>query len=319
MNQNQIEKLMHPKHIAEDVKNELIEHAHERIVKCVEVIKKWCDVNEWESRNIRKAHLASLDLYDLVCKMTVTITMNCIKPLPMASVIGMISIPGMEKIDSIRTTSELLVLLEPIKFFKLVKMQGGTVMVCRNLAPSESLASRMELYCYLPPLIERPDVLEHNKSSGYKTFDSDSLILGYRENFHNKSISLDVLNTLNRNKYELDEDFIANYEKNWHRTEQTSEELLVEYELQSIEDDGFKGTFQEFVQQYEQDKVNWANYQEQFKVLHKHLQGNTIYLTNKVDKRGRVYVQGHHFSTQGTSFEKACINLAKKETVYGEL
>lgn len=319
MNQSQIEKLMHPKHIKSDLENALEEFLSDKVSKCVEVTKKWCNVREWETRNARKDFLLSQDVRKVVLNLLSTIIMNCTKPMPMSSVMGMCHIPGMDTIDSIRTVGELLALLEPIKLYRLNKLQGSTIMVERLVGAPPAIEQRMQLYCYLPPLIERPDVLDHNKSSGYKTINSDSLILGYKENQHNKNISLDVLNTLNRNKYELDEDFIANYEKNWYRTEQTPEELLVEYELQSLEEDGFKGTFQEFVQQYEQDKVNWANYQEQFKVLHKHLQGNTIYFTHKVDKRGRVYTQGYHFNIMGTSYEKACINLKHKETVYGEL
>jgi len=46
-------------------------------------------------------------------------------------------------------------------------------------------------------------------------------------------------------------------------------------------------------------------------------QGNEFYLTNKVDKRGRIYSQGYHINTQGTSFKKAMIDLAHEELVTG--
>jgi DNA-directed RNA polymerase len=45
--------------------------------------------------------------------------------------------------------------------------------------------------------------------------------------------------------------------------------------------------------------------------------GNEIYLTNKVDKRGRIYAQGYHITTQGTSFKKAMLELAHEELVTG--
>ena len=38
-------------------------------------------------------------------------------------------------------------------------------------------------------------------------------------------------------------------------------------------------------------------------------------LNNRASRNTSSYSK----NTQGTSFEKACINLAKKETVYGEL
>ena len=46
-------------------------------------------------------------------------------------------------------------------------------------------------------------------------------------------------------------------------------------------------------------------------------QGNRFYLTHKVDKRGRIYAQGYHITTQGTAFKKAMIELAEPEFIEG--
>jgi hypothetical protein len=45
--------------------------------------------------------------------------------------------------------------------------------------------------------------------------------------------------------------------------------------------------------------------------------GNEFYLNQKVDKRGRVYAQGYHVSTAGSSYKKASIELAHEEFVEG--
>ena len=46
-------------------------------------------------------------------------------------------------------------------------------------------------------------------------------------------------------------------------------------------------------------------------------QGNRFYLTNKVDKRGRLYSVGYHINTQGNQFQKAMVELADEEIVEG--
>ena len=44
-------------------------------------------------------------------------------------------------------------------------------------------------------------------------------------------------------------------------------------------------------------------------------QGNRFYLGHKYDKRGRIYAQGYHISTQGTPYRKAMLDFADKEPV----
>ena len=51
------------------------------------------------------------------------------------------------------------------------------------------------------------------------------------------------------------------------------------------------------------DAKTWKKFQEQgkfFQTLMIH-HGNSFYLCNKVDKRGRIYATGYHISTQGSS------------------
>ena len=52
-----------------------------------------------------------------------------------------------------------------------------------------------------------------------------------------------------------------------------------------------------------------------FKLMKHH--GNSLYITNKVDKRGRIYSQGFHINPQGDSYHKAMINLKHREIPTG--
>ena len=319
MKQSQIERMIHPQHIMNDVIKDIEESYPDEIAKAVKAIRKWCDVVEWESKNLRKEFIRVNDLYALVAKLLAKITMYAPngKPMTLISVAGMCHISGMEKLDSIKTVCELIALLEPLGLYSLERNSDKTVMIESLILPDEVIETRLNLYCYMPPMVERPDVLENNKSCGYKTIKADSLILGHQENYHEGCISLDVLNKLNRNQYELDNEFINAFKKQWHRKEQTPAELRQSFELAQIDEPYL--TYEEHVLRYEQDKVNFETYQEQFEVLKNQLIDKSIYITNKVDKRGRIYAQGFHFSTMGSSFEKACINLTKKELIDGEL
>lgn len=306
MNQTQIEQLIHPKHIKEDLKQDLIEYMGSSLNTSVKAIKKWLDISEWESKDKRKQAISHLDLHGLVADILTSITMYCAKPMPMVSIASMINIPVFtDTLDNIKTVCELIALLEPVGAYSLSRNIDNSIVIESLLEPSEELLNRLNLYCYLPPMIEKPDILINNQSSGYKTINKDSLILGNKENQHKGEICLDVLNKLNQNRYVLDHEFLANYKKEWFR-EELDQEGLAELSNQEQSD-------------YHIAKQTWEHYQIQFKTLVKHLGTNTFYLTHKVDKRGRIYSQSYHFNTQGTSFEKACINLKHQELITGDL
>ncbi|WP_395147161.1 hypothetical protein ACF3N0_00155 [Moraxella atlantae] len=313
MNQTEIEYLIHPKHITNDIRESLIKDFSKYISKAVKGLRKWLEVSEWESKNRRKEYVSYLDLHSLVADIITATAMNCQQELPYISLASMVSIDGMDKYNSIKTVSEILAVLEPVGFYEIIKYPSGTRMIQSLIDLDQDLLNRLNLYCYLPPMIERPNKLYHNKSSEYKTINKDSLILGFKENHHDKSISLDILNTLNNQEYEIDTTFISNYERQFHRKELSPDEMLEEYELSDFD------SYDEFIEQYNQELANFELFKEQFKALLTHVQDKTIYFTHKVDKRGRVYSQGYHFNYQGDSYSKACINLKKKELCTGEL
>ena len=47
-------------------------------------------------------------------------------------------------------------------------------------------------------------------------------------------------------------------------------------------------------------------------------EGNTFYFTNRYDKRGRTYCQGHHATYQGTPWNKSVLEFANKEVITDE-
>ncbi|ELA08272.1 hypothetical protein MOMA_06911 [Moraxella macacae 0408225] len=284
MNQSQIEKLLHIKHLENELKTDISNSYESEIIKAKQAIIKWCNIKEWDSKNDRKYFVSFLDLNSLILNILTKTVLYCQKPMPFVSIASMINIGFTDKMDNIRTVSELLALLEPMGIYTI----DDNRMIEALIMPSKELETKLHHACFIPPMIEKPDTLYRNNDCGLKTIDKDSLILGFNENYHTKNISLDVLNTLNNNEYELDMYIISNFEK----------PVVANTEL---------------------ELTTWENFKEQFTVFVKHLTDKTFYLTHKVDKRGRVYSQGYHFNTQGSSFEKACINLKHKELITGEL
>lgn len=305
MNQITLEKTIHPHHIYLDIKDDIESSFISEIKISISAIKKWCDVQEYSSKNIRKDFIRQQDLHGLVVGLIAKTVMYCQKSIPLVSFASMVDIGFEVKLDNIKTVCELIALLAPTELYELSKDLDGTYTIQTVIELPEALQKRLELYCYLPPMIEKPNVIRNNNDSGLVTIKKDSIILGSKLNHHNKQLSLDVINTLNKTEYVLDKDFIDNFEKDWFREELSQEELK---ELSMTEQ-----------QDYQISLSTWKQYQDQFNVLKDMLIDKSIYFTHKYDKRGRIYAQGYHFNTQGTSYEKACINIKHKEIVTGEL
>lgn len=307
MNQIMFEKLFHHSHLKSDIKSWISTNTQiqEQIDKTVDDINTMLSKEYWESRNTRMNILKSLDIKELVIDLLVLFYIHAQKDMPLSAVLALYPLPNMDKLQSIQTVGELIYYLFDNYLVDLSK-QGSTVFIKSSLEIKDKLINiRIKNRCVMPPMIQKPRRVKNNRHSGYLTIKSDSLILGHRENYHDNELCLDVINTQNQNSYKLDMDFINTFEKAFHKEYLSTEEIeeLSEEDRESylIELDTFK------------------TYQIQFKELVKHLKHRPIYLLNKVDKRGRIYTQGFHFNTQGTSFEKGCISLSTLEKVTGDL
>ena len=305
MNQQQIELLMHPKHITNDVCELIKSDFQNQITQSIKAIHKWIEIEEYQSKDERKQLLACLDIEKIVVDILSTVFMYAQSPMPFISIAAMIRIDSMDKLASLKTVSELLALLVHTKMYEIQQTRNSRYIYSLLEIPFDHpLSKRLRLSCYLPPLVDKPMKIENNYQSGYHTV-NDCVILGYTENQHKHKLALDTLNTLNSIEYELDPYVLNNFEKEWHREELHNDELAL-----LSNDEQLK---------YHIQHHTWQQYQEQFEVLSEMLQNKTLYFLHKYDKRGRVYTQGYHFSNQGTSFEKACLNLKTKELITGEL
>lgn len=303
MQQSAIELLIHPKHIAKDIIKEIQESFPDELTECVIRLNEYIAQDYWESKNKRMQYLSTLELEYLLAKVLTKVVMIADKSLPLINVCNSMSFPNFTKTENIQTVAELLYILSEYNWFSISTNVEGTRYIQSNIELSNDLERRLQISCVLPPMIVRPKRLTRNNSSGFLTIKKDSLILGFKENYHDKCLSLDVLNTLNSTRYELDKEIVYKFEQQF--------DLLDKKSFDKLDD--------EQKEIYQNQKTTYLNKKEQFEFFRDKLNNSDIYFTHKVDKRGRIYSQGYHFTTQGSSYEKACINLKTKEYVIGEL
>ena len=293
MNQSSIEYTLHPYHISKDIQEYLLDKYTDEIDNLTTSLREYISQCYWDSKNERLKAI-NKDLTKVILNILTQTVLIASDYVPLLSICSSVSF-GLNKYHDIQTCADVLWLINQTDLI-LIDVVDDTRYIKSNMELPDELVNRLTLMCVLPPMLVKPRTLRHNKSCGYLTINSkDSLILGDKENYHDECISLDVLNTLNSQAYQLDLDICYKFQKE------------------------FKSEFDKDTDEYLNQRKTYERAKEQFEFFLDKIQDKTIFFTHKVDKRGRVYSQGYQFNTQGSSYEKACINLKTKEFVEGEL
>jgi hypothetical protein len=303
--QSQLERVLHKQHVASAVASEIQEHMQPNIEAAVMTLKMYLGTVHWKSAEIRKDTIRFDSPESIVMKILTAIVMSCQKELPFISIGSMIHISDdLDKLGNIQLACDLVAMLTTSGMYSILTASTGSRSVKSLCQPSKETLRLLQLRCSMPPMLEKPKLVRSNMDSSYRTVNKESRILGGSYNSHNGAISLDVINTLNANEYELDEN-ITQQPKPWNREILTSEEIaLLSHEMQI---------------DYQNALTTRVNYLEQFQYLIKVFEGKSMFFDHKPDKRGRMYSQGYHFNPAGSGYEKASINLKHKEVVTGEL
>lgn len=292
MNQSTLEQLIHPYHISKDIQEYLLDKYADEIDSLTTSLREYISQSYWDSKNERLIAIDK-DLTKVILNILTQTVLIASDYVPLLSICGSVSF-GLSRYHDIQTCADVLWLINQTDLI-LVDIVDDTRYVQSNMELPDELVNRLTLMCVLPPMLVKPRTLRHNRSCGYLTIGKDSLILGDKENYHDECISLDVLNTLNSQALCLDLDICYKFQKE------------------------FKSEFDKDTDEYLNQRKTYERAKEQFEFFRDKIQDKTIHFTHKVDKRGRVYSQGYTFNFQGSSYEKACINLKTKEFVEGEL
>lgn len=262
----------------------------EKVAQGVELLSLWLQGEYYESKTARLAQLKSLDLHQLVQDIFVGVAYYQ-RPELFVSVTSQLAarLGFSNHRDAILTTAEITAVLCETDAFDIIKESPqASMMLVSRMALPQALIDAIERSLYIPPMVSKPAEITGNYESPYLTY-NDCQILG-RGNGHAGDICLDVLNTQNAVELELDVEFLSTVEE------------VPNHELDSLE-----------------KHRQWEQFKNESYALYSLLvkQGNSFWLTHKVDKRGRIYAQGYHVTSQGTAFKKAMLELKNKETVEG--
>lgn len=284
-----------------------------KVEQGVALIQEYRSKDYYPSKNARIQQLKPLNIPDLVLNIFVGIA-YCLKEELFTSVTAQLAsrLKFSDKTDAITTVAELVAVLCQTDAFDINKASKGASLVVKSLIPLEPwLVRYIENSRYLPPMVCEPREVENNYSSGYLTH-NDSLILG-SGNHHDGDLCLDVINTLNRIQLRLDTQFLSTVE------EDPSTEFTIEWAKDKAAEKGNYISNAQAKIQVEKALENWHRFKKHGYELYTLLvkTGNCLHLTHKVDKRGRIYAQGFHITSQGSAFKKASLELYKEELVTG--
>lgn len=255
----------------------------------VEMLTEWVNTDfSYESKNKRVHQLRYMDLEEMVMQVFINIT-YCQKPELLVSVGSrLLGRLGMDdRVEAITTAAEILAVLCHTDVYDLYKNgDQASWMVKANFTPGDQLMQFIRQSQYLPPMVCEPKTLTDNFQSPYLTHDDCVILKSYNQ--HAEEVSLDVINNRNKVPLQFDYEFVSTVPETPSKEPATAEAL-------------------------EDFKVHAADTLALTQMLIK--QGNRFYLHHKNDKRGRLYAQGYHISTQGTPYKKAALEFADMETI----
>ncbi|AUR82577.1 hypothetical protein NVP1152O_095 [Vibrio phage 1.152.O._10N.222.46.E1] len=216
---------------------------------------------------------------------------------------------NMDKADAIEMACRVLVVLADADLFDLEHSEyesedeetGQMITeeywyITNPWEVSKTTSQLIQRAMFLPPMVCKPAMLTHNRSTPYMTGEERSLILG-KFNHHDGDICLDTLNIANGVALSLNVDMLKGI----------TESILLPLKLQvKLKQDPKRK------EQYDKFMRDSA---EVYSYLVKN--GNRFYMAHKPDKRGRKYASGYHANTQGDVFRKSIVDLHVKEVVDG--
>jgi hypothetical protein len=160
---------------------------------------------------------------------------------------------------------------------------------------SEDVQDRLDRYQYPLPMITPPNVVKDNFQTGYETI-KNPVILNGSNYFKDKDVCLDHLNRANAVALTLDVDVVKSPEGKYVQPKRNVGEEFTDFNKRKRQANIF--------------------YHTSVKVMADLFDlSKELYLTHRFDRRGRTYASGYHVTTQGTDYNKAVLQLAKKELI----
>lgn len=188
-------------------------------------------------------------------------------------------IPMKEKWDRLQTMAEVIAIISHTGLIRITKFGSG-----------ESIIIDTEYQLEGIPEPETHQIVYEAPKPVTENFDDEqgSMILGSSFKFHKGNICLDHINRMNAIKLQLNIPFLM-------VAKEEPKHIIDTYEKQ----------------------LQWNEFKKQSLEKYLEVGRKTFYQNHKYDNRGRTYAVGYHINYQGSSFKKACVQLAKGERLNG--
>lgn len=165
---------------------------------------------------------------------------------------------------------------------------------------TEDVEEMLARYQFPLPMVVQPKKVTNNKmGSGYYDT-SGRIILNGSDVFDEEDVCLDHINRANSVGLTLNLDVVA-----------SKEGFMIAPQRKIGEN------FEDFRKRKKQMEVFYNHSVEVMEGLS--ALGNEFWLTHKYDRRGRCYCVGYHINSQGTDYNKAVLDLSRKEKISDEL
>lgn len=261
---------------------------HEGVV----LLQQWLQGEYHESKMKRLQRVAVMDLEQLVRDVYI-ITCYCVHQELFVTVTSQLAskIGFDDRRESIQTIAEIVAVLCQTDVYDLIKeSRQASLMVQTRLQLPRDLVHSIERSLHVLPMVSKPAPIRSNFESPYLTF-NEGVVLG-KGNNHGGDLCLDVINIQNQTALKLNPEFLN----------QVEEQPNPDHELDTPE-----------------KLRNWKQFKKESHEVYRTLirAGNEFWLNHKPDKRGRLYAQGYHVTTQGSAFKKAMLELHHEEIVDG--
>ena len=163
---------------------------------------------------------------------------------------------------------------------------------------TQDVEDELARYQFPLPMIVSPIKVQNNHmGSGY--YDKKGrIILNGSKVFDEEDVCLDHINRANSVGLTLNPDVVASEEGHLILPKRKANETFLEFQKRQKQAEVFYNTSYEVMQG--------------MLTL-----GNEFWITNKYDRRGRTYSVGYHINPQGTDYNKAVLELSRKEVITG--
>lgn len=220
------------------------------------------------------------ELHELIIAVFTACLLNA--TMTYQALVGMLAgrIAVQNKIDQAKIVAEVVAVISKSGLIKITRRGAGNSILVSSNYQFKTAIPRVNRHV---PLMSCPKPVTQNNDDNL-----GSMILGGSIKYHEGNICLDHINRMNKIELKLNRDFLCLHEE------------APTFDIDTLQK---KDQWNKFITDSYDAYINLVR------------QGNRFWLEHNVDVRGRTYAMNYYVSTQGSSFKKAIVQLAKEEIV----